>query len=129
MSKDKNKLIELYREMYDHTKQKCHPPRCKIYNSPIRCCSPEYCDLTIQYAKDIWNIDLEVTGHEYLPLMGPDGCIVEPHLRPICTVHDCLINSLGFDPEDGKWTKKYFRLRRQIDKLECSLHYDKISQI
>lgn len=119
--KDEQRLIDLYKKMYDHTRLKCHPPRCKLYNTPMRCCSPEYCDAAIRHAKDIWNVDLKVTDHKELPLMGPEGCIAEPHLRSICTVHDCMINSLGFDPVDTKWTKTYFRLRGKINKLEHDL--------
>lgn len=125
ISKDEQKLIYLYRKMYDHTKLKCHPPRCKSYYTPMRCCSPEYCESTVQYAKDIWGVDLKITGHKDLPLMGPEGCTAEPHLRSICTVHDCLINSLGCDPGDDEWTARYFQLRQEINELEHDLFFNK----
>lgn len=51
--------------------------------------------------------------------MGEDGnCILEPHLRPLCTLHQCMIDSWGFDPEDPEWTRKYFELRGRIDMLQ-----------
>jgi hypothetical protein len=52
-----------------------------------------------------------------IPFMGPTGCVVAPHLRPICTVHTCDINGMGFKrgPGSGPWTKRYFELREQIE--------------
>lgn len=122
----KEKLIELYNQMYNHTKSKCKRPRCKSI-SKMRCCSPEYCEDVIAYAKDRWNIDLKITDHESLPLMGPEGCIAEPYLRPSCTLHDCRINSLGFDPEDEEWTVQYFKIREQINEIEMEMREDDIS--
>ena len=120
MVTNKEKLIKLYNQMYIHTTSKCKPSRCK-YLSETRCCSPEYCDDVIGYAKDRWNVDLQITDHKSLHLMGPEGCIAEPYLRPSCTLHDCLINSLGFDPEDEEWTIQYFKLRGQINELEMEM--------
>ena len=126
MDTNKEKLIELYNQMYNHTKSKCKPSRCK-HLSKTRCCSPEYCEDVIGYAKDRWDIYLQITDHKSLPLMGPEGCIVEPYLRPSCTLHDCLINSLGFDPEDEEWTIQYFKLRGQINELEMEMRNNDIS--
>lgn len=77
-----------------------------------------YCEDALSNAKKAGEVLNPVTFDPALPLIGPDGCIAPPHLRPICTVHVCCINGLGFNPQDKDWTKKYFALR---DKLEPAL--------
>jgi len=62
-------------------------------------------------------VRLHTTNHPTLMYMGPNGCIVEPHLRSLCTFHTCAINNLGFKPGDEFWTAKYFELRTQIEEL------------
>ena len=135
MTATEQKLIDLYRQMSDLTRPECSSPNnsaeltwpgcsCKI---PFSCCSPEYCQDTIGYAKEHWGVTLEPletpgtsTRGEPLPLLGPEGCIADPHLRPICTVHTCEVMSFGFkvDDPEGAWTKRYFELRFEIDTLE-----------
>lgn len=66
-------------------------------------------------------MELQETGHPRLPFMGSDGCIVAPHLRPICTVHTCDINSLGFKKGDPDWTKRYFALRAKLERREAKI--------
>ena len=61
-------------------------------------------------------VTLVPTGHPTLPFMGPNGCTVEPHLRPLCTMHTCAINAFGFKPDDPEWTVKYFVLRELIEE-------------
>jgi hypothetical protein len=70
------------------------------------------------YAQDKWGVTLERTDHPKLPLMGPNGCTAEPHLRPICTLHTCDVNSLGFKRGDEEWTRKYFEIRDEIESEE-----------
>ncbi len=120
------KLAGLYRKMAEHTGPLCGGPTC-FKNArpeeipPNRCCSPEYCEMAIQWAEEIHGVKLDRTGHPTLPLMAVEpgkGCTAAPHLRPICTMHACCINSLGFHPDDPKWTDRYFRLRAQIERLE-----------
>jgi hypothetical protein len=60
-------------------------------------------------------VTLEPTGHPTLKFMGPSGCIVEPHLRPLCTLHVCSVNSVGFKPGAPEWSQKYHMLREAID--------------
>jgi hypothetical protein len=111
-------LIKLYKSMYDLTEPECRLS-CRM---PQRCCSPEYCEATIEFAAEEWNMKLERTDHLKLPLMGPSGCTAPPHVRPMCTFHTCDVNGLGFkrnDP-DGEWNKKYFELREEIETLEYS---------
>lgn len=61
------------------------------------------------------------TGSKICQFMSPTGCIVHPAFRPLCTLHVCCINSLGFKPNDLKWTSRYFEIRAQIDELESEL--------
>ena len=42
-----NQLIKLYDDMHNHTKDWCK--QCKI---PYSCCSKEYCDIVLTYAKE-----------------------------------------------------------------------------
>lgn len=114
---DKCDLIKLYQQMADLTLPKCK--QCRI---PLSCCSPEYCSMAIDYAQERYGVTLISTGHKTLPLMGVNGCTVAPHLRPMCTMHVCSINSMGCDTKDLKWTEEYFALRDQIDEKEydCS---------
>jgi hypothetical protein len=101
--------------MADHTL-----PECKKCPAPLSCCSPEYCHVAILIAKTDWGVELKTTNHPSLPLMGPDGCVCPPHFRPMCTLHNCSINSLGvkLGPNGAAWTNKYFEIREQIDILE-----------
>ena len=47
-----------------------------------------------------------------------DGkCVIPPHFRPLCTLHQCKIAGLGFDPNDKKWTERYFELRKKLSEL------------
>jgi hypothetical protein len=82
-------------------------------------------------------ITLPKTEHPRLPFMGVEivssgfpalskmeetGCTVPPHLRPLCTMHTCDINSCGFKPSDPRWTKEYFKLRVIIERLEAKVN-------
>jgi len=107
-------LIKLYKTMYDMTE-----PECRLScQCPQTCCSPEYCEYTIEYAKESWGVELQRTDHPKLPLMGPSGCTAAPHLRPNCTLHTCDINGLGYKRDDPDWTEKYFKVREEIEVLE-----------
>lgn len=104
------KLVVLYQKMADLTE-----PKCRECRAPWSCCSSEYCDAAIEMAAER-GVVLASTGHPTLPLMGPKGCVAEPHLRPMCTLHVCSINGMGFDAKDSAFTKKYFALRDEIDR-------------
>ena len=77
--------------------------------------------MAISHANERWGVELVRTEHIRLPLMGPEGCTVAPHFRPLCTLHTCAINAFGFKPGDPDWDKKYWFLRDQIDELEWKL--------
>jgi len=112
----KNKLIGFYARMSEITQPKC-ATECRL---PRSCCSPEYCGMTIENARERWNTELATTDHPKLPLMGPEGCTPAPHFRPWCTLHLCSINALGFD-KDMDFTKEYFKVRVKIDTAEAGL--------
>jgi hypothetical protein len=108
-------LIYLYDEVYKLTL-----PECRQCRKPLSCCSAEYCELAIDYAKDVWGVILAPTDHPNLPGMGVSGCVIPPHLRPMCTFHVCSISSLG-TMKDATKNEKYFELRSKIDVLENEL--------
>jgi hypothetical protein len=121
INKTETKLIELYEKMYRLTL-----PECKSgCRAPLSCCSPDYCDLALEWARDEWSIDLKPFSYirpslkeKGLPFMDKTGCVVAPHLRPLCTLHVCCIESLGCHPKSMTWTNKYFKLRDEINELE-----------
>ncbi len=71
--------------------------------------------MAIQIAKDEWGVDIQDTGNTKLPLIGPEGCIAPPHVRPLCAAHVCegtlMRQSLEFQDE-------YFKIRDRISALE-----------
>jgi hypothetical protein len=117
MSPGEEQLVELYRQLSDLTRPEC--AACRVPNS---CCGAEYCREAERWAQEKWGVTLARTGHPRLPFMGPAGCTVLPHLRPICTRHTCEVNSLGCKRGDLKWTERYFDLCQQIDEMEMELH-------
>lgn len=70
------------------------------------------------YAEKEWGVRLTPTDHPTIPFLGPGGCVVPPHLRPLCTLHTCEISSIGVKRGDPVWTEKYFDLRNEINDLE-----------
>lgn len=118
---DMNELITAYKDVHDLTngdcKHLCNP------NRPYSCCSKEYCDVAKQWAFDEYGIELKVVSNGNLPFVGKDGCVVEPHLRPLCTLHHCDINGFGYrilngTAEDKIWNDRYEELRHKINMLE-----------
>lgn len=114
MTERQKRLVILYEEMSRHTAPEC----ASACPKPHSCCNGMYCEITIGYAKQKWGVDLPRTSDPRLPLMGPTGCTAAPHLRPICTVHTCDINSMGTKPWAPAWTERYFDLRERINELE-----------
>lgn len=113
----RNQLIDLFRQMAELTL-----PECKACRNPLSCCSPEYCELAMDQAMTNWRTKLTPTGfHATLPLMGPEGCVAAPHLRPLCTLHTCEVNSMGCKRGDPKWTARYFELRDEIERISLEL--------
>ncbi len=115
-------LVVLYQKMADLTRPKCG--ECRV---PLSCCDSMYCDLATDEAKR-QGVELKETGHPELKYMGPTGCVVPPHIRKLCTLHLCSINSLGFQPEDPRFTKQYFKLREEIERGEIAAHRERRSR-
>lgn len=101
----------LWNEMYEMTNKECG--KCR---APYSCCSPEYCEQADDYSQE-HGVILQRTGHLKLPFMGPNGCIVPPHLRPTCTVYTCDIASLGFHKSDPDKIDRYWELRYKLSDL------------
>ena len=112
------KVKRLWREMYELTEPRC----AKDCNAPRTCCSPEYCEMALRRAKEVWHEELVPTSHPRLPLMGPQGCIAPPHTRPLCSIHVCegTLSRLGIFEQE--WSRKYWKLRDEISELEFELH-------
>lgn len=110
MHQEKHKHILLFGRIAKMTLSQCKK-ECKTFVGS--CCSPEYCHITIEYAKDYWNQELKPTSHESLPLMGPKGCIAPPHTRPLCSMHIC--EHLLW--KDQKFANKYMKLREKCGAL------------
>lgn len=114
-------IIDLAQQMADLTRPRCGGKGCG-YNGRRKnfCCEKFYCDVAEEYALMHGVTDIPKPGPVDLPYMASDGrCVMPPHLRLVCTVHDCQINSWGFDPEDKEFTDKYFDLR---ERLSAKLH-------
>lgn len=116
---EKLQLIKDYAEIAALTKPKCE--KCRI---PLSCCDSLYCGITEQWAKQMWDVTLERTDNKRLPFMGHDGCVVAPHLRPVCSIHTCNIANVGCEPKDPEWTETYFSLRTRIEEAEAKRGVD-----
>ena len=105
------KLKQLYVQMYELTNPECG--KCHI---PYSCCSREYCELARERAQEFGVVLSDVNPD--IPFLGPTGCIVEPYLRPLCTVHTCDVLDFGHSLNSLKWDRKYWTLMCKINKAE-----------
>ena len=79
------------------------------------CCSNAYCDLAVEL---LHKAGVKIPDY---PFNKNGPCTIPPHFRPLCTLHQCRINSIGCDPKDPQWTKAYFELRAELESsLESS---------
>jgi len=101
----------LYQQIADITKPLCMSGSgCGVLaQKPYHCCEKKYCDMAAKFALDGYGIVLQPTGHE-IPFMGPTGCTIPLHLRPICTIHCCAITWAQHSAENPE----YFELRQKI---------------
>jgi hypothetical protein len=113
-------LVQIYQQMSELTAPIC-ANSCK---NRFKCCDKVHCEAAEKHAKERYDIELKRTNHPELPFMGEWGCVVPPHLRPVCTLHTCMVAQLGFQPYDSAWNEKYFRLRAQIEILEALCHHN-----
>ncbi len=111
----RQRLIALYAELAAHTEPEC-AANCP---KPLSCCAERYCLIAIDHAAERWGVRLEPSWHPALPMMGPTGCLVEPHLRPICTAHTCDVCEHGEKRGDPAWTDRYYALLDEIAALEA----------
>ena len=102
-----NKSEKLWKEMAELTYSKCK----ETCHSLGSCCSSEYCEMA---AENMKALGMTVPA---MPFIQGNSCVIPPQYRPLCTVHQCKINGLGFDPKDPKWTKKYFDLREKLEEF------------
>jgi len=110
-------LVQLYAEMAKFTEPICASGKDEC-GSPYRCCENKYCDIAAERAR-AEGVELAPVN-DSIPFAGPHGCIVPPHLRPICTLHVCSISYAGkaHINHDPAKTARYFELRKQISKME-----------
>ena len=102
----------LWQEMADLTLAKCKES-CRT--NVGSCCSPEYCALAAEAMRKA-GYAFHKFQEEGKTFVVDGKCIVPPHFRPLCSLHQCKISGLGFDPKDPEWTKKYFKLRKRLEK-------------
>lgn len=100
-------LEEAFAKLSEHTRDKC--ASCRV---PHNCCSADQCRVVNDQALEMFGVDLQETDHPTLPFLGPNGCVVPPHLRPNCTVHVCG-QHFG---KDKAWDDEYWRLRELAGK-------------
>lgn len=100
--------VEMWKEMADLTNAKC-TATCRCIG---QCCSPEYCQMAAEAMTKAGHPFEKVPFGKTFAHSGP--CPVPPHFRPLCTLQQCKISSLGFDPKDPEWTKQYFKLRGKL---------------
>jgi len=77
VSMAKKRLVVLYKELAELT----HPICAKECSLPHSCCSKEYCEFAIEWARDTWGVELQRTAHDRLPLGLYRRAPPEAHVR------------------------------------------------
>lgn len=98
---------QLWQEMADLTLSKCKE-HCHNMGS---CCSKEYCGMA---AEEMQKAGVVVPP---MPFIVDGKCVIKPHFRMLCSLHQCKIASVGEDSKDPEWTKKYFALREKLEDV------------
>ena len=100
-------------------------PKCGSCLAAYACCTPQQCEDTAAFALETFGVTFEHQGGR-LPFLGEKGCIVPPHLRPICSVHVCETHF-----QDAEFAERYFELREtaseELEKLMSSIMEDPTS--
>jgi hypothetical protein len=105
-------LESLYDEMYELTRGRCGCEGTGQHG--CGCCATFHCIAAAQFAKEKYGVELTPTGHPVM-FMGATGCVVPPHLRPICTLHACTVTwGSGEFAGDPERTDKYKALKLEI---------------
>lgn len=115
MNPEPENRVRLFAEMYAHTKNEC--ANCR---APYSCCSPEYGEMAARGMLEANEPIPPSTNNPRCQFLSTQGCIIQPYQRPLCTLHTCDVNSLGFKRNDPEWTEKYFEIRERIDLLELA---------
>lgn len=104
----------MWAEMAEMTLAKCRES-CHNLGS---CCDSMYCEMAAEIMQK-QGVKPPVTPGKWRDgsqsFLVDGKCVIPPHFRPLCSLHQCKIASLGFDPKDPAWTKKYFDLRERLD--------------
>ena len=100
-------VIAAYQRLYEITSSKC--------DDCGRCCNPQQCAEIEETAKAL-GADIPALPESGSYIVN-NRCMLEPHQRPVCTVHHCKIGSLGFFPGDAETTKAYFDARDALLEL------------
>lgn len=109
----------LYQRMADLTAPLCGSGSCEFSqraSNQYRCCEKQYCEIARKFAHDKYGEELIPTGNIDLPFMGPEGCVVSPYLRPICTLHVCSVSwsEKSHIENDAQKMNTYLELRQAI---------------
>ena len=98
----------LWQQMADMTMERC-VKKCKTTLGS--CCNEHLCETALE--------DMKNAG-ETPPVKAraEDGkCLIPPCYRPLCTLHQCDINNIGFAMDDPEWTERYFELREKLNEV------------
>jgi murein endopeptidase len=81
-----------------------------------------WCAHSANWAHKVWDqspkpIPQAERIHHSIPFLAKDGCILEPHLRPICTIHACQIARRGYFV-NKQTNRRYWQLNDELTRLE-----------
>lgn len=101
----KESVQNAFKKLSDLTRQACDG--CDHEGKWHRCCGTIFCE-QVKKDLDATGIEIERPGPVGLPYMGPNGCVVPPHLRPVCTGYVCPehFENWGFRKEYDKCINK-----------------------
>jgi hypothetical protein len=111
-------LIDTFAELAAHTL-----PACGTCRSPFACCTGAQCEAARDTAKDLFDEDLP-QGEGPIPFLAEGGCILPPHIRPICAVHVCERHLAAETP----FARTYHDLRERAGDL-LEEHMERVADV
>lgn len=117
-------------ELHAVTREECDT-QCRSL-SPYKCCSPEYCDMVLVYAKHLGIEPPPETGHPTLKFMGADGCVAPLWMRGPCTAHACALGTYGSSMPPGwmdRWYAAHEKLNNALEALAWQAGHDYDAEI
>lgn len=100
----------------EETKKVCGSGACRF--GQWGCCDSAFCD-AVDRSLVRRNIVISQPGLHGLPFMGPEGCVVPAHLRPLCSLYSCNTVDVSRLPVEGvseeeaeRFEQTYWRARR-----------------